>query len=131
MVCLIQLASERDKGPDYKSSVEQSRDAADGTPQMCYVGVINPGNPRAECPEEVLDALVRAANVIAKERLASTDDCGFSPFGIDEKPNHSLPDCARDVAFQKISSRAEGTRMAAEQLGNSPERNLRRADGGS
>ena len=61
--------------------------------------------------------LVRAANFIPKERLGSTDDCGFSPFSIDEKPNHGSPDYARDVAFQKIASRVEGTRLAAEKLG--------------
>ena len=61
--------------------------------------------------------LVRAANFIPKERLGSTDDCGFSPFTIDEKPNHGSPDYAREVAFQKITNRVEGTRMAAEKLG--------------
>ena len=114
---LIQLASERDKDPVYKMIGEESRDDANGVAQMCYIGVTNPGNPRVESPEEIRDALVRAANYIPKERLASTDDCGFSPFSIDEKPNHGSPDYARDVAFQKIKNRVEGTRMAAEQLG--------------
>ncbi|MDT7644103.1 MAG: hypothetical protein QOC75_1103, partial [Pseudonocardiales bacterium] len=45
------------------------------------------------------------------------DDCGFSPFSIDEKPNHGSPDFARDVAFEKIKARVEGARAAAEQLG--------------
>ena len=40
---------------------------------------------------------------IPKERLGSTDDCGFSPFSIDEKPLHGSPDFARDVAFEKIA----------------------------
>ena len=62
-------------------------------------------------------AAVRAANFIPKERLGSTDDCGFSPFSIDEKPNHGSPDYARDVAFQKIINRVLGTKMAAEKLG--------------
>jgi methionine synthase II (cobalamin-independent) len=84
---------------------------------MCYVGVINPLNPRVESPEEVHDALVRAANYIPKERLAATDDCGFSPFSIDEKPSHGSPDYARDIAFQKITNRVEGARRAAETLG--------------
>ena len=84
--------------------------------QICYIGVINPQNPRVESPQEVCDALVRAADFIPKERLASTDDCGFSPFSIDEKPNHGSPDYAREVAFQKIRNRVEGTRMAAEKL---------------
>jgi hypothetical protein len=65
----------------------------------------------------VRDALVRASNFIAKEQLASTDDCGFSPFSIDEKPSHGSPDYARDVAFQKIANRVAGTKLAAEKLG--------------
>ena len=113
---LIQLASERDKDPVYKSIGENLRNA-NGVDQVAFVGVINPLNPRIESPEEVRDALVRAANFIPKEQLGSTDDCGFSPFSMDEKPNHGSPDYARDVAFQKITNRVEGTRMAAEKLG--------------
>ena len=60
---------------------------------------------------------MHAANFIPKERLGSTDDCGFSPFSIDEKPQHGSPDYARDVAFQKIANRVQGTTMAAEKLG--------------
>jgi methionine synthase II (cobalamin-independent) len=114
---LIQLSSERDKDPVYQSIGENSREDANGVAQMAYIGVINPQNPRVESPEEVRDALVRAANFIPKERLGATDDCGFSPFSIDEKPNHGSPDFAREVAFQKIHNRIEGTRMAAEELG--------------
>jgi len=61
--------------------------------------------------------LVAAAKYIDKERLGSTDDCGFSPFSIDKKPNHGNLDYARDVPFQKIANRVAGTRMAAEKLG--------------
>jgi methionine synthase II (cobalamin-independent) len=114
---LMQLASERDKDSVYKLIGEHSREDANGVAQMCYIGVTNPQNPRVESPQEISDALVRAANFIPKERLGSTDDCGFSPFSIDEKPNHGSPEYARDVAFQKIKNRIEGTRMAAERLG--------------
>jgi methionine synthase II (cobalamin-independent) len=114
---LIQLASERDKDPVYRSIGEHLRDDAAGVAQMAYIGVINPGNPRVESAEEVRDALVRASNFIPKDRIGSTDDCGFSPFSIDEKPNHGSPDYAREIAFQKIKNRVEGTRMAAEKLG--------------
>ncbi len=114
---LIQLASERDKDRVYKIIGEQLREDADGVAQTAYIGVINPLNPRVENPEEVRDALVRAANFIPKERLGATDDCGFSPFSIDEKPNHGSPDYARDVAFQKIANRVAGTKLAAEKLG--------------
>jgi len=58
-----------------------------------------------------------AARYIPSERLGSTDDCGFSPFSIDLKPKHGSTDTARDIAFQKIKSRVEGTRMASEKLG--------------
>jgi len=114
---LIQCASERDKDPVYESIGRYLRDDADGVTQMAYIGVINPGNPRVESAQEVAEALVRASNFIPKEQLGSTDDCGFSPFSIDEKPNHGSPDYARDVAFRKIASRVEGTRMAADKLG--------------
>jgi methionine synthase II (cobalamin-independent) len=114
---LMQMASERDRDRAYELVGRHSRDDANGVPQMCYIGVTVPQSPRAETPEEIRDALVRAANFIPKERLGSTDDCGFSPFSIDEKPNHGSPDYARDVAFQKIHNRVEGTRMAAEKLG--------------
>jgi len=114
---LIQLASERDKDRVYKLIGEHLRTDANGVTQMAYIGVINPLNPRVESPEEVRDALIRAANFIPAERLGSTDDCGFSPFSIDEKPNHGSPDFARDTAWQKITNRVEGTKLAAQKLG--------------
>jgi methionine synthase II (cobalamin-independent) len=109
---LIQLASERDRDPIFESIGQHSRED-----QMCYLGVTVTQSPRPESPQEICDMLVRAADFIPKERLGSTDDCGFSPFSIDEKPNHGSPDYAREIAFQKIKARVEGTRMAAEKLG--------------
>jgi methionine synthase II (cobalamin-independent) len=114
---LIQLASERDRDRVYGLIGQYLRGDANGVSQFAYIGVINPLNPRVESAEEVRDALVRASNFIPRERLGSTDDCGFSPFSIDEKPNHGSPDFARDVAFQKIANRVQGTRLAAEKLG--------------
>jgi methionine synthase II (cobalamin-independent) len=80
------------------------------------VGVTNPLNPRIETPEEIRDALLEAAKYIPKERLGSTDDCGFSPFSIDVKPNHEGPDAARKIAFQKIEARIKGTELASAIL---------------
>jgi len=114
---LIQLASERDKDPVYESIGRHLRTDADGVAQTAYIGVINPLNPRVESAREVADALVRAANFIPKEQLGATDDCGFSPFSIDEKPSHGSPDFARDIAFEKITNRVEGCRLAAQKLG--------------
>jgi methionine synthase II (cobalamin-independent) len=114
---LIQLASERDKDRVYRLIGENLRSDANGVTPMAYIGVINPLNPRVESAEEVRDALVRAANFIPKEQLGATDDCGFSPFSIDEKPSHGSPEFARETAWQKISNRVAGTRLAAEKLG--------------
>jgi methionine synthase II (cobalamin-independent) len=114
---LMQLASEKDKERVYQLIGQHSREDAKLVPQVCFIGVINPQNPRVETPQEVCDDLVLAARYIPKERLGSTDDCGFSPFSVDVKPKHGSPDVARDIAFQKIRSRVEGTRMASEKLG--------------
>ena len=114
---LIQLASEKDKERDYKLIGQHSRGNANGVPQGCFIGVINPLSPTVETPEQVCDDLVTAARYIPKERLGSTDDCGFSPFSIDVKPKHGSPDLARDIAFRKIAARVKGTAMAAEKLG--------------
>ncbi len=113
---LIQLASERNREPVYKDIAASLREDANGVRQMAYIGVTNPLNPRVESPEEVCEQLVTAAKYIPKEQLGSTDDCGFSPFSIDVKPNHGSPEFARDVAFEKIANRVRGTRMAAETL---------------
>lgn len=114
---LIQLASERDKDPVFESIGQHLRSDADGVTQMAYIGSTVTQSPRVESPQEIADNLIRAANFIDKNQIGSTDDCGFSPFSIDEKPNHGSPDYARDVAFQKIASRVEGSRLAAEKLG--------------
>ena len=114
---LIQLASEKDKERVYKLIGQHSRADANGVPQVCFVGVINPLNPAVETPEQVRDDLVTAAKYIDKARLGSTDDCGFSPFSIDVKPKHGSPDIARDIAFRKIAARVKGTAMASKQLG--------------
>ncbi len=114
---LIQCASEEDKESVYKLVGQYSRDDANGVPQVCFMGVINPLSPEVETAEQVKDDLVTAAKHIPKERLGATDDCGFSPFSRDLKPKHGSPDFARDIAMQKITARVEGARMASEELG--------------
>ena len=114
---LIQLASERDRESVYKNIAASLRQDANGVRQMAYIGTTVTQSPRVESAEEICNQLVAAAKYIDKQQLGSTDDCGFSPFSIDEKPNHGTPEYARDVAFQKISNRVKGTQMAAEKLG--------------
>jgi methionine synthase II (cobalamin-independent) len=113
---LIQCKSEDDRENVYKLCGKYSREDANGTPQVCFMGVINPLSPEVETPEEVRDELLTAANYIPVARLGATDDCGFSPFSRDVKPKHGSPDFARDVAMQKIKARLEGTRLASAEL---------------
>lgn len=114
---LIQCASEEDKEKVYKLCGENSREDANGVAQVCFIGVINPLSPEVETAEEVRDRLLAAAKHIPKERLGATDDCGFSPFSRDLKPQHGSPDFARDIAMQKITNRVKGAQMASEELG--------------
>jgi methionine synthase II (cobalamin-independent) len=114
---LIQCSSEADRESVYELVGKYSRDDADGVPQVCFIGVINPLSPEVETAEQVKDQLVTAAKYIPIERLGATDDCGFSPFSRDEKPQHGSPDFARDIAMQKIAARLEGARLAGEELG--------------
>ncbi len=114
---LMQLSSERDKEYVYRLVGQHSREDANGVGQVAFIGVIDPLNPTVETPEQVRDDLVAAANYIDRQRLGATDDCGFSPFSIDDKPKHGSPDFARDVAFQKIANRVRGAEIASDALG--------------
>jgi methionine synthase II (cobalamin-independent) len=114
---LIQCASQDDEEEVYELVGRYSREDADGVPQVCFMGVVNPLSPEVETPEQVRDRLLLAARHIPVERLGATDDCGFSPFSRDLKPAHGSPDFARDIAMQKIAARVEGARLASEALG--------------
>jgi 5-methyltetrahydropteroyltriglutamate--homocysteine methyltransferase len=74
-----------------------------------FVGVINVDSPRVETAEEVCELILEAAKYIPIEQLGTTDDCGFAPFDDDQSTS-------RQIAFDKIRARVEGTRMAEEQL---------------
>ncbi|KAJ6530074.1 hypothetical protein DFH09DRAFT_1370853 [Mycena vulgaris] len=114
---LIQCASEKDKEKVYREIGQTIRKDANGVKQVAFIGVVNPLDPRVESPEEICDALLAASKFIPVDQLGATDDCGFSPFSVDVKPKHGSPDFARDIAFQKITSRVKGVKMASEKLG--------------
>jgi len=101
----VMLASEEDRAGTLKLIAEHLRPE-----QRIFVGVIDPIDPRVESAEEVRDRVLEAADVLPLDRLGTTDDCGFSPFADDTSTS-------RDVAFDKIGARVEGTRLASEQLG--------------
>lgn len=114
---LIQLASEANKERVYTLIGENLSKDANGVKQVAFVGVIDPLDPTVETPAGVRDSLITAARYIPPDQLGATDDCGFSPFSIDEKPRHGSPDVARDIAFEKIAAREQGAAMASERLG--------------
>jgi len=100
----LQLASEPDRVRVLRIIKDRAR-----PDQRIFVGVIDPINPRIETPDEVRDRVLEAAEYIPLERLGTTDDCGFAPFGDDIST-------ARETAFAKIGARVAGTELAAQQL---------------
>jgi 5-methyltetrahydropteroyltriglutamate--homocysteine methyltransferase len=101
----VQLASEADRPHVLAVLGEHARDG-----RRIFVGVIDPLNPRVETAEEVRDQVLQAARFIGPDRIGTTDDCGFSPFGDDTSTS-------RDTAFDKIRARVEGTELASSILG--------------
>jgi len=77
---------------------------------MVFIGVTDPINPKVETADEVKDRVLEAAQFLPIDRLGTTDDCGFSPFGDDVSTS-------RETAFAKIRSRVAGTARAATVLG--------------
>ena len=78
--------------------------------QRVFVGVIAPGDPHIETPEDVRDRVLEASEYIPIEQLGTTDDCGFSPF-------FNNISTSRDAAFAKIQARVRGTALAAHIIG--------------
>jgi 5-methyltetrahydropteroyltriglutamate--homocysteine methyltransferase len=77
--------------------------------QRVFIGVIDVLSPRIETPEQVRDLILEAVEYIPLSQFGTTDDCGFSPFADDISTS-------RDIAFEKIRSRVEGTRLAEKAL---------------
>ncbi|MEV0459621.1 5-methyltetrahydropteroyltriglutamate--homocysteine methyltransferase [Catellatospora methionotrophica] len=101
----LQLASEADPDRVLRIVGEHARDG-----QQIFVGVTDPIDPVVETPQQVRDRVLRAAEHLGTERLGTTDDCGFAPFGDDTSTS-------RETAFAKVRARLEGTALAAAALG--------------
>jgi 5-methyltetrahydropteroyltriglutamate--homocysteine methyltransferase len=78
--------------------------------QRAFIGVVSPIAPWVETAEEIRDQILEAARYIPIEQLGTTDDCGYSPFSDDTSTS-------RDLAFQKITARVQGTALAAAAIG--------------
>jgi methionine synthase II (cobalamin-independent) len=103
----IALAGEKDRARVLKIIRDHMK--AD---QRVFIGVISPIDPRVEAAEEVRDRVLEAAQYVPVGQLGTTDDCGFSPFCDDTSTT-------RDMAFEKIRARVQGTALAAKILGGS------------
>jgi 5-methyltetrahydropteroyltriglutamate--homocysteine methyltransferase len=101
----IQLSSEKDRIRVLKAIREFSR-----PDQMIFAGVTDPINSRIETENEIVQRILEAARYISVERLGTTDDCGFSPFGDDVSTS-------RELAFDKIRARVAATEAARKELG--------------
>ncbi|NHA06937.1 cobalamin-independent methionine synthase II family protein [Mucilaginibacter sp. HC2] len=102
----LEYAAEKDK-----KTILESIKANLKPNQHVFLGVTNVLDPRVETAEQVSDLILEAAQVIPVQQLGTTDDCGFSPFGDDTST-------AREIAFSKIRSRVDGTRLAEKILSN-------------
>jgi len=101
----LQMASEPDRKRSLRTVSELLRPN-----HIVFVGVIDPIHPAIETAVEVRDRVLEAASFLPIAQLGTTDDCGFAPFADDTST-------ARDVAFNKIRARVEGTELAARELG--------------
>ena len=101
----IQLASEDDRERVLRILGQHATEG-----RRIFVGVTDPISPAIETAADVRDRVLEAARFIPPDRLGTTDDCGFSPFGDDTSTS-------RDAAFAKIRARIEGTTLASEILG--------------
>jgi 5-methyltetrahydropteroyltriglutamate--homocysteine methyltransferase len=101
----LQMASERNR-PRVLSIIKGLLAAH----HMVFIGVIDPIDPAVETAIDVRARVLEAASILPVERLGTTDDCGFAPFADDTST-------AREIAFNKIRARVEGTEMAVRELG--------------
>jgi 5-methyltetrahydropteroyltriglutamate--homocysteine methyltransferase len=100
----IQLASESD--PERVLRLIRQHRQPD---HVVFVGVTDPIDPAVETADRICDRVLLAARYIPVQSLGTTDDCGFAPFADDASTS-------REIAFQKIQARVEGTARAAQAL---------------
>jgi 5-methyltetrahydropteroyltriglutamate--homocysteine methyltransferase len=100
----LEYAGEKDKHSVLASIKENMRPS-----QTVFLGVTNVLDPRIETPEEIRDMILEATEIIPVKQFGTTDDCGFSPFADDTST-------ARDIAFEKIKARIDGTLLAEKAI---------------
>jgi 5-methyltetrahydropteroyltriglutamate--homocysteine methyltransferase len=100
----LEYAAEKNKHSVLQSIKENMQPG-----QRVFLGVTNVLDPRVETPEEIRDTILEALEIIPVAQFGTTDDCGFSPFADDISTS-------RDIAFAKIKSRIDGTKLAEKKI---------------
>jgi 5-methyltetrahydropteroyltriglutamate--homocysteine methyltransferase len=77
--------------------------------KILAVGVLDTSTNYVEHPELVAERLVRFADIVGKERVMATTDCGFGTFAGYGKVDP-------DIAFKKLHAMAEGAQIASKRL---------------
>ena len=72
-------------------------------------GVLDTSTNFIEHPELVAQRLVRLAEIVGKERVIASTDCGFGTFAGTNKVDTG-------IAYRKMEAMAEGARLASERL---------------
>ncbi len=77
--------------------------------KILAVGVLDTSTNYVEHPELVAERLCRYADIVGRERVMATSDCGFGTFAGYGKIDP-------DIAFKKLGAMAEGAAIASKQL---------------
>ena len=77
--------------------------------KILVTGVLDTSTNYVEHPELVAERLTRYADVIGKERVMATSDCGFGTFAGYGKIDP-------DIAFKKLRAMADGAAIASKRL---------------
>ncbi len=72
-------------------------------------GVVDTVSPVVEHPQTVAETLLRFADVVGKERIVATGDCGFATFA-------GMPEAPAEVAYLKLAALVDGARIATDRL---------------
>ena len=72
-------------------------------------GVLSTTTNYVEHPELVAERILRFADIVGRERVIAGTDCGFGTFG-------GFGPVDPDIVYLKLSSLAEGARMASDRL---------------
>ena len=72
-------------------------------------GVVSHCVTLVEHPELVAQRIVRFAEVVGRERVIASNDCGFATSGAGDEVHP-------DVAWAKLAALVEGARLASDRL---------------